>query len=523
MTNLQILIIDDNEADRFLIRTFLEQDAEYAQATIDEESSGLEGIKKIKGKTYDCVFLDYMLPDLKGIDILKKIYDNDSNLTPCPIVMLTGLSDMSAIIETLKHGAQDYIVKDNLSTETLKIAMTKARQSFDLKKQSNENKAKLLHSQKMEAVGRLSGGIAHDFNNLLTIMFGNLQLLEDMVNFDNINKSELQNRIENMKKSTERGADLIRRLMLFSRKDIIRKSVIDMNSLIDEIEELLNRTLGKHIKIIIEKGADLPLIETDPGQLHHAIINMGINARDAMPDGGDLLIKTSIIQIDQDQAKVLNIAKGSFVSIAIKDTGTGIKEEIREKIFSPFFTTKQAGHGTGLGLSMVYDFIKECGGTIELESKENHGTLFTLLIPASNKKTEESVTVDAPKLTRTEQKTILLVEDEDEIRNMASTILMESGYHVLQAENGDLGLALFKDNFDKIDLIVTDIMMPGVLDGQNMVNQINDINPNVKALFVSGYASEKVEQKIKNNNFKILRKPFKAEDLLENVSNVLKE
>lgn len=521
MTDLKVLIIDDDKTDRGLFRRHVRKPG--ADLTVLEASNAEQGLKIInENDNIDCVFLDYMLPDMDGISMLKKIYDKDTDLTPFPVVMLTGQGSESVAIDAIRFGAQDYLIKDNISTDTLYIALAKARQVFDLKKGRNEAKELLEYSQKMEAVGKLTGGIAHDFNNLLTIIFGNTRMLSDMLPDDRCDKNLCIEKVRIIQKATRRGAELVKRLMVFSRQRTLEPVTISVNNLIAELEELLIRALGDHIDIQMDFIPHIHGIDIDPGQLEHAIINLTVNARDAMIDGGTLRLTTANIDLNEERAAALGLSIGTYVRLTVSDTGSGMSPNVAAKIFDPFFTTKDVGKGTGLGLSMVYGFVKESGGAIEVESITGHGTAFTLYFPRSDSevltvKSEEMI----PQTITGGLETILIVEDENDIREMGCDMLRDAGYTVLHAKDGIQALEIIQEKGDGIDLVFTDIAMPGDMNGVQMAARAQALIPDVKLLFTSGYASGSLPDMELSEQYTHLNKPYRPEELMSTLRHIL--
>ncbi|MEM7618552.1 MAG: response regulator, partial [Pseudomonadota bacterium] len=333
--DIKVLIVDDDVVDQKALKRQIKspkRDVEIVDVT-----SGKEAIDLIKTHRFDCIFLDYMLPDMDGISVLKSIYNKKTGLGPCPVIMLTGQGSQAVVIDAIRYGAQDYLVKENLSRDTLMIAMTKAQEMFDLKLTQSKSEETLLRSQKMEAIGQLTGGIAHDFNNLLTIMFGNLRLMDDALKRDEFDKELCRGKIEKVEKAARRGADLVKRLMLFSRQRALDPVTTDLNEAMIEAQSLLERAVGGSVEIKLFPSEGLWPVNIDPGELEHAIINLGINARDAMPDGGVLTIETeNITVIDDDYQTSHDLEAGDYVLISVSDTGSGMDEQTKEKIFDPF-------------------------------------------------------------------------------------------------------------------------------------------------------------------------------------------
>ena len=376
--------------------------------------------------------------------------------------------------------------------------------------------AQLLQAQKMEAVGQLTGGIAHDFNNLLGVILGNLQLLERPLK----NEERLHKKIKTATRAAIRGADLTRRLLSFSRRQLLEPKVLDLNSLVASLDDLLRRTLGEGIAIETVFEENLWATTVDRGQMENALLNLAINARDAMPDGGSLIIETRNVVLDQDLHA--EAAAGEYVMVSVSDTGCGMSEEVRQQVFEPFFTTKGVGQGSGLGLSMVYGFVEQSGGQVVVQSEEGFGTSLDLYFPrtktAALAKVEETAVAQ---FVPGGDETILVVEDEEDVRFTVVALLHDFGYETLEAENGPKALDILKSR-DDIDLLFTDIMMPGGMRGPVLAHQAREIRPDLKVLFTSGYAESAILHRgalVSESAF--ISKPYRNEELALKLRTVL--
>lgn len=523
---LKILIVDDDVVDRALLKRHVAKrgvDIEFLEA-----ESGQEAIDIMNScDDIDCVFLDYMLPDQDGIQVIKSVYNYKTDLGPFPIIMLTGQGSEAVAVDAIRYGAQDYLIKENLSHDVVQITLAKAHELFELKSNHHDAKKIIEHSQRMDTVGQLSSGIAHDFNNLLTITFGNIQLLGDALSQEAVDVQYCLKKLSVIERTSKRGADLVKKLMVFSRQRQLDSVTTDMNVVISDLLELLQRSLGDYIDVHLELGDDIHYVDVDPGQLEHAIINMGINARDVMEDGGALSLLTDNIVVQPDDALVnrLSIEPGAYVKLTISDTGTGMPAEVREKVFEPFFTTKDVGKGTGLGLSMVYGFVQESGAYIDVESALGEGTHFHLYFPRSLEEfaqVEDPSSVVRPKPVGGDE-TILLVEDEDDIRFIASMVLKGAGYTVLEATNGQEGLEMMQTHADAkdIDLVFTDIAMPGDMNGIQMAARVQVLNPEVRLLFTTGYGEGALPDMNLVARYPVVNKPYGPDDLLSRIRSVL--
>lgn len=391
---------------------------------------------------------------------------------------------------------------------------------------------RFVHSQKMQAVGQLAGGIAHDFNNLLTAMIGFCDLL--LMRHPPGEQSFAD--IMQIKQNANRASNLVRQLLAFSRQQTLQPEVIDVTDALAELSNLIRRLIGENIELKIRHGRDIWATKVDHGQFEQVIINLAVNARDAMGDGGTLTIKTNNMTIDKNHPMEPDLVsspqdnelvEGDYVKIEIEDTGYGMTEDITQKIFDPFFTTKKVGEGTGLGLSTVYGIIQQTGGSIYVSSREGKGTKFVIFLKrqVDTKKNSEKEQKIQKELTKdlTGAGTVLLVEDEDPVRIFSSRALQNKGYTVLEANSGEGGLDIIKDKGENIDIIITDVVMPGIT-GPAMVEKIHETYPDIKVIFISGYAENAFMKTYGDSRkFHFLPKPFTLNQLAEKVKEIIEQ
>lgn len=368
----------------------------------------------------------------------------------------------------------------------------------------------LRQSQKMEAIGMLAGGMAHDFNNLLTVINGHTELSLRRLNQDDL----LYCKLETIKEAGERASSLTRQLLAFSRKQILQPKVLDLNKVIFEMNKMLQRLIGEDIDLLIGLAPDLGRVKADPGQIEQVLMNLSVNARDAMPKGGKLTIETANVEIDEGYAnRHLSIRPGRYVMLAVSDTGCGMDAQTQERIFEPFFTTKGVGKGTGLGLSTVYGIVTQSGGHVGAYSEVGRGTTFKIYLPCVNKPVEEFKTSadDTQVLTGTE--TVLLVEDEEMVRNMTKEILQESGYQVLEAKHGHEALLIAEQHHGPIHLMLSDVVMPQ-MSGRELAQQLTPLRREMKVLYMSGYTDDAiVHHGVLDEGMAFIEKPFTANAL----------
>jgi signal transduction histidine kinase len=379
----------------------------------------------------------------------------------------------------------------------------------------------LRQSQKMETVGQLSGGIAHDFNNLLQIVHGNLSMIEHALPESD---EKLRRAAGNALAGTERAAALTKRLLAFSRRQPLEPRSVDVNRLIGEMSEMLHRTLGETIAIEISPAEDLPSAMVDGNQLENAILNLAINARDAMPNGGRLEISTSVADIDAYYSERHPEAMpGQYVRIAVRDHGHGMSADILERAIEPFFSTKEVGQGTGLGLSTVYGFIRQSGGHLLLESREGSGTCVELYLPCADDSVEATAKSDAKQsgLVHGRGERILLCEDDEGVRLFSSETLRDLGYEVIEAGDAASALHALLDH-GRIDLLFTDVVLPGGKTGADLAREARKLQPDLKVLFTTGYARSALDRhEAGEKSIELLLKPFRVDELAVKVRELL--
>jgi two-component system cell cycle sensor histidine kinase/response regulator CckA len=375
----------------------------------------------------------------------------------------------------------------------------------------------LVQSQKMEAIGRLAGGVAHDFNNLLTVIAGYSQWMVDDLPKD----SEFAESASEILLAANRAAALTNQLLAFSRNQVIQPVIVNLNSLVAELDPMLRRVIGEDIEMTAVMSPDLGLVKADPGQIEQVILNLVVNARDAMPTGGKLAIETANAEIDESYARLhLDCPPGPYIMLTVSDSGCGIDDRVKPHIFDPFFTTKETGKGTGLGLSTVYGIVKQCGGCVRVESEPGAGALFTLYFPRVAGAVLASGTSRRGS-RKGGSETILLVEDEAAVRRIAAGRLLRLGYTVLQAANGRTALKMLEEYTHPIHLLLTDVVMPD-LSGRELAAQLKAARRDLKVLFMSGYAGDVIVQRgLLEPGTAYMQKPFSLDTLAGKVRDLL--
>jgi nitrogen-specific signal transduction histidine kinase len=377
--------------------------------------------------------------------------------------------------------------------------------------------AQLAQAQRMEAVGRLAGGIAHDFNNLLTAISGFGELASAGVSRDD----PVSEDIGEILKASDRAAVLTKALLAFSRRQVMQPSTVHLNEVVGGLTPMLRVLLGEEVELVLEWDTELGLVRIDRGQLEQVIVNLAVNARDAMPGGGKLTIATANANMDtRDAGSHVGAVPGTHVKLVISDTGLGMTPEVMEHAFEPFFTTKVRGKGTGLGLSTVIGVVEQSGGTIDTASSPGVGSVFTILLPRVGGASEADGTAERTNPMRGGSETILVAEDQEGVRLYVERVLNRAGYRVLGAANGQDALALAK-TLPHVDLLFTDMVMPG-LSGPELAKLLTAIHPGVRTLYASGYSDEALDQGFANEGqVPYLAKPFSTDGLLARIREVL--
>jgi len=376
----------------------------------------------------------------------------------------------------------------------------------------------LRQSQKMEAVGQLAGGIAHDFNNLLTVIKGCAQLSLMELKEDDY----LRGNIGQIQNAADRAADLTRQLLAFSRRQILEFKVLDLNTVIKGMEMMLRRLLNEDIELITSFAEDLKKVKTDPSQMEQVILNLSVNARDAMPKAGKLIVETANVELDEDYARThVAVTPGKYVMLSVSDTGMGMTPEVKERVFEPFFTTKEKSMGTGLGLSTVYGIVKQSKGNIWVYSEPGEGTTFKIYLPQADEPLEEvrekSKNVGVPRGSET----IIVVEDNEGVRKLVTQVLEMKGYRILNAANGDEALEICEKYKEPMHLMLTDVIMPG-MSGRELAERVLVLHSKMKVLYMSGYTDNFIAHHgILEKGISYLQKPFSVEKLAKKVREVL--
>jgi signal transduction histidine kinase/CheY-like chemotaxis protein len=462
---------------------------------------------------FSLVWLTYFLPNF----IILQPYEIDIFVSNNFFMISTIIISVVSCKFNFHHRKNQWNAHRRLQSAHRKIK----NHADELEKKVQERTQRLLQSERLAVVGQLAGGIAHDFNNILTAILGISELILSTIPKDDPLK--LREDIESISRVGQRAVDLVKQLLAFSRRQILVTKTLNLNMVITDIEKMLKRLIGEDIELVVKTEPKLGNVQADPVQIEQIILNLSVNARDAMPKGGKLIIQTANVKLDTAYCKLgkVSLIPGDYVMMAVSDTGTGMSEDVKSKVFEPFFTTKEKGQGTGLGLSTVYGIVKQSHGDILVYSEENKGTTLKVYLPLVKQPTHESrkPVKNGKKLPRGKE-TILLVEDEDEVRNLTARVLQKQGYNVLKAKEGKSALSLAESYEGSIDLLVTDVIMP-YMNGKALAEQLTTKRTDLKVLYISGHIDSMITQHgILEDNVEFLQKPFTADSLSHKIRSV---
>jgi signal transduction histidine kinase len=517
---LRVLIADDSENDVLVLLHVLRK-AGYEP--VYERVWTAPAMKAaLQQQAWDIVISDYEMPNFGGFEALQLLKESGHDL---PFILVSAVVSEETAVAAMKAGAHDYIMKRNLARlapaieRELREAQTRvARKAAETALRQSEEQ--LRQVQKIEAIGRLAAGVAHDFNNILTAITGHSELLIRQLDADDPRRKNA----EQIEKAAYRAAGLTRQLLIFSRKQVIEPRVLDLNAVILDIKKMLRRLIGEDIEFCTLLDPAAGHIKADPGQIEQVIMNLAVNARDAMPTGGKLTVTTANTTLDKNRLKYFpDMGAGDYVMLAIADTGTGMSEEVKAHLFEPFFTTKPPGTGTGLGLATCFGIVKQNTGHINVHSELGSGTTFKIYFPQVKSAIEPLRVRNRPTEVAGGNETVLLVEDEPVVRELAVATLREKGYTVVEAGNGEEGLRLAQQHDGKIDLVLTDVVMP-VMGGKEMADALRTSHPDTKVLFTSGYTEDALgHHGVLRPGILFLPKPYLTATLARKVREVLDE
>lgn len=515
---LRFIHLESNPADAALIATTLRDAGILCQ--LKQAQTREEFLAALRQEGFSLILADTAVPGFDGATALSLARTLHPDV---PFLFVSDTQGEEFAIDMMQHGATDYISKQRLGRLVPSIKRTLRELDERLERRRAEDALRVSEkqfrqAQKMEAVGRLAGGLAHDFNNLLTVIMGHSQVLLGELPSGN----PIRAKIEEMQKAGERAASLIRQLMAFSRKQPLEPKILPLNSVVGNVESMLRRLIGEDIQLVIRPDPFNGHVKADPGQLEQVLMNLVVNARDAMPNGGLLAIETSQTELARTPMHHLHpLPLGQYVKLTVTDTGFGMNADVLAHLFEPFFTTKEEHKGTGLGLSTVFGIVTTCGGGIDVWSQVGHGTTFDLYFPRVN---PQATTADATApqgRLRQGSETILLVEDDSGVRNLVRHELVKTGYQVIEAKNGVEACLTATQQSYHVDLLLTDVVMPG-MNGRELAQHLSVIKPNLRVLFMSGYLDDiSVNSGMDPHRTTFLQKPFTPDLLLRTVRALL--
>ncbi|HWB21686.1 MAG TPA: response regulator [Gaiellaceae bacterium] len=512
---VDVLLVDDDDEDFLLTKDLLSR-LDSVRYECQRAGDYQEALKAAGERRYDVCLVDYRLGPDNGIELVRELIANGHDM---PIIVLTGQGDHDVDVEAAEAGAADYLVKGEISPGLLERTIRYAIHRHADMRALRESEDDLRQAQRMEAIGQLAGGVAHDFNNIMTAVIGFSELalrrLDD-------GRELPRHYLEEIKRAGERAAATAHQLLAFSRKQVLQTRVLNINGIVGEIEQLLKQLLADDVALVTVLDPTLGPVEADPGQIELVIMNLAINASDAMPSGGKLMIETANVELDESHtSRYIDVAPGPYVLLAVTDSGVGMDTETAHRIFEPFFTTKDIGKGTGLGLSTVFGIVKQSGGDIGVYSEPGQGTTFKIYLPRVQALVDQPEDHGPQRESPRGSETILLTDDEGLVRGFEREVLTELGYTVLEADSPRHALELARDHPSVIHLLLTDVVMPE-LSGRELSEQLAEKRPELKTLYTSGYATGAiVHHGILEPGFAFLPKPLNRTSLAHKVREVL--
>ena len=511
---LQILHLEDDPNDAALVKNVLETARITCSIKCVQDHDGF--LETLERGGIDLIISDYSLPVFDGFAAIALVRTRWPDL---PVILVSGSLGEELAVDSLKNGATDYVLKRHLFR--LAPAVRRAMQEVEERAERRRLEAHFIEAQKMDVIGQLVSGVAHDFNNILAVIIG----YSDLITADLGSHSPLRKYIEEIRHSSERAAGLTRQLLVFGRKQKVQSVVLDLNDAVKDLEKMLRRLIDANIEMTMSLGKKIGRIRADSGYVGQVLMNLVVNARDAMPNGGKLTIVTTSVTLDEKYAQThTGVVPGDYVLLSVTDTGTGMTDEVKALLFEAFFTTKPLGKGTGLGLATCQTIVQQSGGHIGVYSEIGKGTTFKIYFPQVLQPVDvKARPTQAGPLPRGTE-TVLVVEDEPSVRHLARSVLDNLGYEVLSASNGQDALNVARDHKGSpIRLVVTDVIMP-LMSGKVMAEWLKATYPDVKILFTSGYTDDAITHHgVLDGEVEFLPKPYTLATLAHKVRTLLDE
>jgi two-component system, cell cycle sensor histidine kinase and response regulator CckA len=511
---LRILHLEDNPNDAALVQSILEDEGIVCAITCVKERDDF--VAALEKGGIDLVLSDFTLPSFDGMSAIATVHDRWPDR---PVILVSGTAGEEVAVDSLKSGATDYVLKDHLFR--LGPAVRRAMQDVDERAERRRLESHFIEAQKMDVIGQLVSGVAHDFNNILAVIIG----YSDLITSDLDKQSPMRTYIEEIRHASERAAGLTRQLLIFGRKQSVVPVVLDLNDVVNDLENMLRRLIDANIEMKIVPGKKIGHVKADAGYVGQVLMNLVVNARDAMPQGGKLTIATNNVRLDANSTpSKSSVTPGNYVMLSVSDTGTGITDEVKALLFEAFFTTKPVGKGTGLGLATCQTIVQQSGGHIDVYSEVGKGTTFKIYFPRVAEPLDVSARpMRAGPLPRGTE-TLLVVEDEPAVRHLARSVLDNLGYEVLSAANGQDALHMAREHKGSpIRLVITDVIMP-LMGGKVMADWLKVTYPDLKILFTSGYTDDAISQHgVLEKGVEFLPKPYTPASLARRVRQILDE